>query len=69
MGTLRITETTARRVAYGLMAWLLVTVVLASLDDTFWPMAAVAGLAAGLWNGRLAEANAAKKGSGILLGQ
>ena len=47
------------------MAWFLLSVLAAVFDPTFWPMATMAGLAAGLWNGRLAEATAAKKGTGI----
>ena len=63
MRTTRVNEKTATRLAYGLMAWFLLSVVLAFFDDTYWPMAAMSGLAAGMWNGRLDEANATKNGN------
>jgi hypothetical protein len=64
-----VKEQTAKRLAYGLMAWFLLTVVFAILDESLWPLAAITGLAAGMWNGRYAEATAVRRGRGIVLNE
>ena len=69
MLSLRITEKTAKRVAYTLMAWFLMSMAVATVVTAFWPVTAMLGLAAGLWMGRLSEALATRKGSGLVLAE
>lgn len=69
MKPLRVTKKNAKRLAYGLMAWFLLSLFVATFQPDFWPVAAISGLAAGLWMGRYAEATAAENGTGIVRGE
>jgi hypothetical protein len=60
-------ERTAATWAYTLLTLWLASVVAGLFDVQWYRLAAVAGVAAGLWQGRLMEAKAAAKGEGLRL--
>ena len=65
----RFSESTAKRLAWGLTLLWLLFIAAALLNASFGLVAASVGFAAGIWMGRLTEARESAKGNGVILGK